>query len=293
MFTRVVLRAMWERRQRVALALAALTVAATLATALIALYGDIERKLRGQFRGYGANIIVSPAGGRQTLSIEALSEAEKHGSAAPFLYSVQTVNGEPVVLAGVDFERLGPLAAYWQINGRRRPAQGECLIGERVAARFQLRPGGMIEIEGERRRVAGIVSTGAAEDSQVILPIEEAARRAGLAGQASLIAVRAEAVQVDSARAALAAALPQAEVRVLRTLVESEANVVLKIRGTLFLLTLLILLIVTLCVMNNFSAIVYQRRKEIGILKAIGGGERRIAALFAGEVLGEIGRAHV
>ncbi|MBI3666237.1 MAG: ABC transporter permease [Acidobacteria bacterium] len=285
MFRRVVWRAMHERRQRVGLALAALTVGATLATALLSLYGDIERKLRGQFRGYGANIIISPAGGRQTLPIAALAEGEKHGSAAPFLYSVQTVDGEPVVLAGVDFERLRPLADYWKITGRRRPEAGECLVGERVAGLFQLRTGSQIEVGGGKRRVAGIVSTGAAEDSQVLLPIEEVARLAGLDRQASLIAVRAEGSQVEAARATLAAALPEAEVRVLRALVESEANVVLKIRGTLFLLTLLILLIVALCVMNNFSAIVYQRRKEIGILKAIGGGEWRIASLFAAEVL--------
>ncbi|MBI3696171.1 MAG: ABC transporter permease [Acidobacteria bacterium] len=278
-FPRLVWRAMIERRQRIALALAALTIAATLATALLGLYSDVERKLRGEFRGYGANLIISPVGDRQTLPLTVLAEAEKHGTAAPFLYAVQAVNGEPVVLAGVDFVRAEPLTSYWQVAGSRRPLAAECLTGERVAERFHLHPGSTLEVAGQQRRVVGIVSTGGAEDSQVLIPIDEA----GLGNRASLIAVRVDGARVEQARAELARALPEAEVRVLRAVVESEAGVVLKIRGTLLGLTLLVLLIVMLCVMNNFGAIVYQRRKEIGILKAIGGSDRRIAALFAAE----------
>ncbi len=64
---------------------------------------------------------------------------------------------------------------------------------------------------------------------------------------------------------------------------ETESNVVLKIRASLFLLTLLILAITTLCVTSNFSEMVIERSKEIGILKALGGAERRIAAFFVSE----------
>jgi ABC-type antimicrobial peptide transport system permease subunit len=59
--------------------------------------------------------------------------------------------------------------------------------------------------------------------------------------------------------------------------------VVRKIRASLFLLTLLILGITTLCVSSNFTEMVIERSKEIGILKAIGGVERKIAAFFVSE----------
>jgi len=61
--------------------------------------------------------------------------------------------------------------------------------------------------------------------------------------------------------------------------------VVLKIRSTLFLLTALILGITTLCVTSNFSALVLERSQEIGIMKAIGAAERKIAGLFLSESL--------
>jgi len=43
-----------------------------------------------------------------------------------------------------------------------------------------------------------------------------------------------------------------------------------QIRASLFLLTLLILVITTLCVSSSFSELVIERSKEIGILKALG-----------------------
>jgi putative ABC transport system permease protein len=284
----VIFRAAWkamlERRNRLGLALAALTVSATLATALLALYSDLERKLRGEFHGYGPNLILAPAREAGTIPLATLAEADRWGRAVPFLYRIETVNGDPVVVAATDFPRLAPLAGYWEVRGRREPGAGECLIGERVAEAFHLAIGAEVETGGRKRRVAGIVATGGPEDSQILVPWENAPA-------ASLIALRADGERIDQARRALAAALPGVDVRVLRAVVESEAAVVLKIRGTLFLLTALVLGITVLCVLNNFGAVVYQRRKEIGILKAIGGAESRIALLFAAEAaaLGVLG----
>ncbi len=282
MLLRAAGKALLERRQRAALALGALTVAAALATALLGLYSDIETKLRRQFRGYGANLILAPADGRETFPLTALAEADKHGAAAPFLYAVEDVNGEPLVVARVDFRRLEPLTGYWSVDGRRAPRTGECLAGVRVAEHFGLRPGSEIEVGGARRRLAGIISTGAAEDSQVLVSIDEIG---GLAGRASLIAVRVDGDRAEAARASLEAALPEADARILRAMLESEANAVLKIRGTMFLLTLLILAITALCVMNNFGAMVHERRREIGMLKALGGADGRLIKLFAAEAV--------
>jgi putative ABC transport system permease protein len=50
-------------------------------------------------------------------------------------------------------------------------------------------------------------------------------------------------------------------------------------------LALVILAITTLCVTGNFSAMVIERSKEIGLLKAIGAAEGRIATLFLAESL--------
>lgn len=286
MFWNFVLRAVQFRKRRLALSFAALAVSATLATALFSVYSDIERKMRVQFRGFGANIVIAPAGGAQTVPLTAVAMAEQQGAvAAPFIYTVGRVEGEPVVVAGVDFGRAGPLTNYWRVDGARTAAAGECLVGANVAAHFRLKPGAKLELEGAPCTVRGVVSSGGAEDSQVIMPFDATAQLAGLHDSASLVQVRADGRRLAAIQAALAAQLPGVDVRLLHAVAETEANVVLKVRSTLFLLMALILAITTLCVSANFSALVLERSKEIGILKAIGAAERKIAALFVSESL--------
>jgi putative ABC transport system permease protein len=286
MFWSFVLAAVRLRRRRLLLAFAALAVAATLATTLFSVYADIERKMRAEFRGLGANLILAPEGGASSISLAGVAEAERLGAvAAPFLFTVGHLHGEPVVVAGVDFARAGPLTTYWRVNGARQAGDGECLAGVALAAHFHLVPGAPVELAGAPCVVRGIVQTGAAEDAQLMLPFAAAERLAGLAGRASLIQVRAAGERLPQVRAALARALPEADVREIHAVARTEANVVLKVRSVLFLLTSLILLITTLCVTSNFSALVLERSREIGVLKAIGAAERKIAALFLSESL--------
>jgi putative ABC transport system permease protein len=193
------------------------------------------------------------------------------------------------VVAGTDFRRAGPLTNYWRVVGARTAAPGECLVGSSVAAHFRLKLGQKLELDGAPCTIRGIVSSGGAEDAQVILPFDAAAQLAGLPegnkAAASLVQVRADGERLASVQAALAKQLPSADVRLLHAVAETEASVVLKLRSTLFLLTALIMAITTLCVSTNCSALVLERSKEIGILKAIGAAERKIAALFLSESL--------
>ena len=286
MFWKFVVRAVEFRSKRLLLAFSALAVAATLATALFSIYSDIERKMRVEFRGYGANIIIAPAGGAQTVPLAAVAEAERQGAvAAPFIYTVGRLSGQPVVVAGIDFRRAGPLTNYWRVDGARIAAPGECLVGSAVAAHFGFKPGQPAELAGAPCVIRGIVTSGGPEDAQVVLPFAAAEQLAGLHDAASVVEVRADGGRVAAIQAALSKALPGTDVRLLHAVAEIEANVVLKIRSTLFLLTSLILAITTLCVSGNFSALVLERSREIGILKAIGAAERKIAALFLSESL--------
>ena len=140
-----------------------------------------------------------------------------------------------------------------------------------------------IPLQGALCTVRGIVSTGGAEDQELLVTFETAARLAGIRDAASVIEIRAPGERVETVRAALEKQFPEADVRTSRAIAGTESSVVLKIRESLFLLTLVILAITTLCVTSNFSEMVIERSKEIGILKALGAVERRIAALFVSE----------
>jgi len=291
-FWRFVLSAVKFRRRRLLLAFSGLAVAATLATTLLSVYSDIDRKMRHEFRGYGANLIIAHGPHSQTVPLTAVDEAERLGAvAAPFLYVVGRVGEERVVVAGVDFRRAAPLPSYWHLDGARVAGRGECLAGSALATHFRVSIGQRVPLESAPCLVRGIVSTGGPEDNRLMVPFERAAA-AGFQNAASMVEVRADGPgkttgqsRVEEVRAALALAVPGADVRVLYAVAETEANVVLKLKSAVFFLALIIFSITTLCVTGNFSALVIERSKEIGLLKAIGAAESKIASLFLSESL--------
>jgi putative ABC transport system permease protein len=132
-------------------------------------------------------------------------------------------------------------------------------------------------------RITGIVATGGAEDREIIVDFATAAALSGIHDAASAIQIEAPGDRLEAIRAKLAAQFPAADIRTVRAVAGTESNVVFKMRAALLLLTLLILAITTLCVTSNFSEMVIDRAKEIGIMKALGGAERRIAGFFLSE----------
>ena len=269
MFWRFVLGAVKLRRRRLFLAFCAMAVAGALATALFTVYSDVERQLTQQFQAYGPNVVISGAAGAVTVPLRATKEARKlGGTATPILYALDRLNGRSVGLTGID-----SVPQYWHIEGDR----GSCMAGVSLG----LKPGQFLQLQKYRCQLSGIVSTGAAEDNQVILPFATVAQLSGIADAASLIQVRIPANKINE----LAKALPEADVRLVRAVAETESNVVLKVRLALFVLLGVILAIITISVSSNFGELVIERSKEIGILKAIGAGDIKIASLFAAESL--------
>jgi putative ABC transport system permease protein len=283
MFLRFVIGALKYRKQRLLLAFAALAVAATLATVLFDIYGTVERRIRDEFRSYGANIAAVPASG-QTVPIELVSAAERLGAeAAPFLVTSGQIDKDAVSIAGFVPARSAAMTPYWHMQGSRDLQTGDCIAGELVASRFKLKIGSTVPVGGAPCTLKGIVSTGGAEDQELLVPFEAAAGMAGIHDGASVIEIRAPGGKVDAIRSALARDFPAADVRTIRSVATTESNVVLELRASVFLLTVLILSITTLCVSSSFSEMVIERSKEIGIMKALGAAERNIAAFFVSE----------
>jgi putative ABC transport system permease protein len=277
-------RAMFLRRRRLSIALAALIVGAMLASALLTTYADLDRKMGGEFRRYGANLVIAPASGVDSLPADMLERAEKEGVAAvPYLYVVGRVKQRDTVLGGVDFARLRRNPPLWKLTGEWPNGPAECLAGERLG----LRPGEPVQVTvgGSTKEwfVTGVVSTGASEDSQLIASISDVRGLAQIPVRLSLIEVTAPPQQVSETRDRLAAALPDAEIRVLRAIAESTAQILLRVRGLLYAASLVILGIVTLSVATTLYAIVLERRRDIGVMKALGAGETKIAGLLVTE----------
>jgi hypothetical protein len=175
-------------------------------------------------------------------------------------------------------------------------------------------PGGGAETETLATFVIrGIVSSGAAEDNQVFVPLEtlqdlladesgappttqspEMSQKApGVANAPAVlreislveIYVPGAAQEVESVirRLNQAFAGTDVEVRPVRRILYSEGKVLGTIRGLVLWLTGLILVIVALCVTATMTAIVLERRKDIAVMKALGASNRQVMLLFLAE----------
>jgi len=297
MFLRMLLRAAILGRGHVASAVLAMVVAAAVATSLLNLSVDVDSKLRKEFRSYGANVVVVAKQDQQlpqgTLD-QVKSALGGRGLAVPFAYAVaRTANGQSVVVSGTDFDQVRQLNAWWRVS--TWPVNpGEVLVGERAAAVVSPTGGPFdLHFQGRTRHFipTGSVRTGAAEDSRVYLSLGDFRDWTGVHPSTVEIAVNGSPAEVTRIMDQLAKALPSAEVRPVRQIMEGEARVLGKTRATLFAAAVLVIVTSALCVLSTLMGWVFDHRQDFAIMKALGASEWLISGFFAAEsaVLGVVG----
>jgi putative ABC transport system permease protein len=297
MFGRMLLRAAVLRRRRAASALLAMVVAAAVTTAMMNLYVDVQAKLRTEFRNYGANVVIVAKNG-ESLPSDAVATVESIlGSktlAVPFSYAVaRTKDGQSVVVVGTDFVRARSLNHWWKVS-HWPAAPDEALIGMRAAAAVSPnRQPFELTFQGKAIHLtpAGMLQTGAGEDSRIYLDQSEFQNWTGVTPSTIEVAANGKAADVEAAIRQLAQSLPGVEIRPVRQIMEGEANVLNKTRATLYASATLVVLTSALCVLATLIGWVFDRRRDFAIMKALGASERLVNGFFAAEAaaLGVVG----
>jgi putative ABC transport system permease protein len=301
MFLRMLHRGVIVRRGRALTALLAIVIAATVTTAMLNLFVDVESKLRREFRSYGANVVIVAHDG-SSLPADALAKVDSalagRGIAVSFAYAIAHQFGgseAPVVVAGTDMNRVQRLNTWWSVTAWPQAANS-ALVG--VRAEKVLSPDGQpfeLVFEGRKLRMttAGTVRSGAAEDSRVYLPLKEFTAWTGVQPSSIEVAATGSPDEVSATIRKLTAALPGAEVKPVRQIVEAEARVLGKTRMSLLASAAIIILTAALCVLATLTTWVLDRRKDFAIMKALGASERMVNSLFAAEaaVLAVVGAA--
>jgi putative ABC transport system permease protein len=289
MFVRMLVRAAVLRRGRALSALCAMIVAAGVATAMLNLYVDVQAKLQREFRNYGANIILVGKDGA-SLPADALAHVDSvldgRGVVAPFaLVVARTSAGQPVVVAGTDFDRVRQLDRWWSVSGW--PAAPEqALVGVRAVS--VVSSGNQpfnLSFQGRTIHLtsAGTVQTGGAEDSRVYLSLPDFVSWTGLQPSTIEVAATGSSEEVITMLHQLEQAIPTADVRPVRQIMEGEARVLGKTRATLMAATALIILTAALCVLSTLMGWVFDRRRDFAIMKALGASDRLLNGFFAAE----------
>jgi putative ABC transport system permease protein len=289
MFLRMLVRAAILRRGRAASALFAMVVAAAVATAMLNLYVDVQAKLRREFRNYGANIILFGRDGA-SLPPNALTRVDAvlagRGIAAPFgLVVARTSDGQPIVVAGTDFDRVRQLDRWWSVSNWPSASQ-QALIGVRALPTLAPKNQAFdLTFQGHTLHVApaGTVQTGAAEDSRIYISLADFAAWTQVQPLTIEIAASGSPEEVADIMNQVALAIPAGDVRPVRQIMEGEARVLGKTRSTLLAAASLIILTAALCVLSTLTGWVFDRRRDFAIMKALGASARLLNGFFAAE----------
>jgi putative ABC transport system permease protein len=303
MFLRMLVRAAVLRRGRAASALVAMVVAAAVATAMLNLYVDVQAKLQREFRNYGANILLVGKGGT-SLPADALARVDSalsgRGVAAPFgMIVARTIDGQPIVVAGTDFNRVRQLNRWWQVSNWPAASsedspfsqtQGElghtALVGVRALPLVSPKNQPFdLTFQNRTLRVtpAGTVHTGAAEDSRIYISLADFVNWTGVQPSTIEVAASGSPEEVAAIMNQLTQAVPSADVRPVRQIMEGEARVLGKTRSTLLAAAALIILTAALCVLSTLMGWVFDRRRDFAIMKALGASGRLLNGFFAAE----------
>lgn len=300
MFWRLIFRALRLRLQRVMIIFTALTVGAGIVTAMAAVYFDINTKMSQELRTFGANFYIGSAkGGMVSVEqIETILQQAPQGlitAASPYLYGVTRSELEKIVIMGVRFEDMRILAPYWQINGSAINVNFDdhnAMIGKSLAERLNLKIGDKLQlsknaVEKHQFTIKAIVEAGDATDNMLIVNLEFAQNwleKEGLANNA-LLNVRNELGLVDHFAESIMQQDKDLIARPIRKISASEGQILDKIKGLMGLISLVILVLATLCVNTTLIAIVGERAKEFALQKALGAKQSDIIKQICTEIM--------
>ena len=302
MFWRLIFRALRLRLQRVFIIFTALTVGASIVTAMAAVYFDINTKMSQELRTFGANFYIGSADGgmMNQAELNAILQKSPDGfiaAASPYLYGVARSDLEKIVLMGVNFDAMRILAPYWQITGSEINVNFDdrnAMIGKTLAERLHVKVGDSLQlsknaVEKHSFNIKGIVEAGDATDNMLIVNVEFAQNwlnKEGVVNNALLNVQNEQGTNtVDQFAEKIMQQYPDLTARPIRKVSASEGQILEKIKGLMGLISLVILVLATLCVNTTLIAIVGERSKEFALQKSLGAKKFDIIRQISTEIL--------
>ena len=299
-YLKMIMTSLARRRARMLTALLAIAMGATIISGLVTIYYDIPRQMGKEFRSYGANMLVIPTNPDKKITNEQLDEIKslipsgKLVGQAPYIYTNAKINEQPYMLAGTDLKGAKKNSPYWLIDGSWPEKPREVLIGNEVSKALGLKEGDKIiintpKVNGEGSIdtnfvVSGVVTTGGKEEELIFMSIDDISQ---LVKDKNFdvveYSIEAEQNELSKIVSNISKKDGSLTPQMVKRVTASQDIVLNKLQALVFIVTIIVLFIMMICVSTTMMAVVTERRKEIGLKKALGATNSSVIVDFLGE----------
>ena len=300
-FYNTIYKSLKNGSSRVMVIVISILLGACVCAAFVNVYLDIDSKVSRELKTYGANMIFAPKDmatsddmGEKTYN-EMIAKVPKDKllGESGYLFAQANIGPTNAIVMGTKFSNLKKVKPFLDVrDGTMINVDFDdknVLIGVDLARQAGFKAGDDIEIraigsnESIHVKIKGVVASGDKEDALLITSLSLAQKISNKAGKINY----AEAVVLGNFDeiTSLAKTISNDEIaaKPVAKVSKSEGYILEKIKLLMALVSLVILLITSMCVNTTLSAILLSRSKEIALLRAIGASKKDVLKLFGFE----------
>ncbi len=284
-----------RRKAKAGFIMAGLVVGVSVMVAVIGFVRTMTAEINHKMERYGANILILPKTEDLQLSygginlggvsfdveqirqsdlqrLAGIKNAANIAATGPTLLGVVSANNQKVLLAGIDMKSADILKPWWTLSGNR-PGSNGLLAGSQAARVLNLTIGQDLDINGRPMPVVGILgATGSQDDGLLFAGLPTAQGILDKQGQISMVEVAAlcSACPIDEMVRQIAGALPDAKVMAIQQVVKGRMDTLHRFSTFSLGMSAVVILVGSLVVLTTMMSSVRERKKEIGIFRAMG-----------------------
>lgn len=300
-----------RRKAKLAFMIIGLVIAISTVVTLVTVSRVMNKDIANKLDEFGANILIVPKSDDISLSyggmsvsgvsydvrnlkeddikaIRTIKNKENISIVAPKLIHAATVFQKNVLVIGIDFSQEMRLKKWWTITGKKPEGNNVALLGADVKNMLHLDVNQSFEINGHSFKITGVLEpTGSQDDGIIFISLAQAQELFGKPGQLSLIEVSALCYDcpIDEIVRQTSEKLPGAKVTAIKQVIESKMEAMHRFEHFSLGVSEIILFVGMLIVFTNMTASVNERRREIGVFRAIGFRQTHIMKIILTEAL--------
>ena len=261
--------------------------------------GSLKSEINRESAALGANLVITPIGSCAYEQVSILTgellppnigmedvakiKGIKGLSAVAVLTEKTAINNSPVSLNGVNPAEMKAFKG-WEIDkGAYFSGEEEAaaVVGFAAADRFKLQPGSSFVVRGERVQVKGVLKeTGSRDDLTVFVPMKQVQNLYKTGDKVSYLAVKVDNLALTESYIQKIKETVNLGVVSDKQMLKSVLSIVGTVNITLQMIAAVSVLAAAFGIINTMMTATYERKREIGILQALGAKQRTIFTIF-------------